>query len=556
MSIACVKCGSPLLEGQSFCTVCGTRAEEHSPAEVPRFCTDCGAPVSAAKGICGNCGASANPERSLASAESSPSFSSRPQVAHPRTQVFPPQPPPPAKAGSKFLKLVMIAAALFVLFLLLVMGSCAYIAYRAKQRINKVEEAYNKDDLSGMVAAATGQTAKPQPLPNWKPASPELTSSPAGKIPLRKSLQLVHAGTDELRGDFESIFVVDKVTAQSVHIHASQQFPSGQGIERLLDGGTKNNNPRKIECGRTVFLADMETSSETDGYMCREGRNEQHPGTTAMSLSRKTLNELKTAGQSEFTYHEDPLKSLLKSFKNAMASDSKGSDAASQELLKKMMNFAPEGGIGNSSAMDTPALKCTLRRNGNSDVAFPVLVNDQPTDLPVVDVVVKLPDKEGHLYVLDDPDNPLVLAGASTDGGHEQVIKIYWEQEERSGPNQLEQELEKNGRAKVYDIYFDFASATLRPESGKVLSEIDQAMRDHPDWKLSVEGHTDNIGGDSSNLDLSKRRAAAVVQSLIASYSIPEKRFATAGFGASRPVDTNDTPEGRARNRRVELVRQ
>jgi outer membrane protein OmpA-like peptidoglycan-associated protein len=116
--------------------------------------------------------------------------------------------------------------------------------------------------------------------------------------------------------------------------------------------------------------------------------------------------------------------------------------------------------------------------------------------------------------------------------------------------------LEKNGRAKVYDIYFDFASATLRPESGKVLSEIDQAMRDHPDWKLSVEGHTDNIGGDSSNLDLSKRRAAAVVQSLIASYSIPEKRFATAGFGASRPVDTNDTPEGRARNRRVELVRQ
>ena len=60
-----------------------------------------------------------------------------------------------------------------------------------------------------------------------------------------------------------------------------------------------------------------------------------------MSLSKKTLNELKTTGQSEFTYHEDPLKAVLKSFKHAMASDDKSGDAASQDLVKKMMNFAP-----------------------------------------------------------------------------------------------------------------------------------------------------------------------------------------------------------------------
>ena len=445
-----------------------------------------------------------------------------------------------------------------MLLLLLVMGSCAYIAYRAKQRIEKVQQAYKSDDLAGMVGAATGQTSKPQPLPAWKPAPAELVSSPSSKIPLRKSLRLVHAGTDELRGDFESIFVIDNVTDQLVHIRASQQFPPGQGIERLLSGGTNDaQKPRKIECGRTVFVADIENSSETDGYMCREGRDEKHPGTTAMSLSRKTLNELKTTGQSEFTYHEDPLKALLKSFKTAMASDSKdSSDAASQDLMKKVMNFAPGGGIGNDPAMDTPPLKCTLRRNGNSDVAFPVLVNDQPVELPVIDVVVSLPDKEGHLYVLDDPDNPLVLAGASTEGGHEQVIKIYWDTPKDSAPNQLEHELEKNGRAKIYDLYFDFASATLRPESDKVLTEIAQVMRDHPDWKLSVEGNTDNIGGDASNLDLSKRRSAAVVHALVADYDIPASRFTTAGFGASRPVDTNETLEGRARNRRVELVRQ
>ena len=103
---------------------------------------------------------------------------------------------------------------------------------------------------------------------------------------------------------------------------------------------------------------------------------------------------------------------------------------------------------------------------------------------------------------------------------------------------------------------FDARSAVLRPESKKVLTEIAQAMRNHPDWKLSVEGHTDNIGGDASNLDLSKRRSAAVVNALATDYDIPVNRFTTTGCGASCPVDTNSTIEGRARNRRVELVRQ
>jgi outer membrane protein OmpA-like peptidoglycan-associated protein len=303
-------------------------------------------------------------------------------------------------------------------------------------------------------------------------------------------------------------------------------------------------------------VADLENSAETDGYLCRDGRDEKHPGTTTMSLSRKTLRELKTTGRSEFTYHEDPLKSVLKSFKNVMTSDSKDNDAASQDLIKKMMNFAPNGGFENDSAMETPALKCTLRRNGNSDVAFPVLVNDRQVELPVIDVAVTLPDKEGHLYVLDDMDNPLLLASASTAGGHEQVIKIYWDADKPSARSPLDEELEKNGRANVYDLYFDFGSATLRPESNKVLTEIAQVMRAHPDWKLGVEGHTDSIGGNASNLELSKRRSSAVVQALVVRYQIPATRFSTDGFGASRPVDTNDTLEGRARNRRVELVKQ
>jgi OmpA family len=78
------------------------------------------------------------------------------------------------------------------------------------------------------------------------------------------------------------------------------------------------------------------------------------------------------------------------------------------------------------------------------------------------------------------------------------------------------------------------------------------SQRANPDWKLTVEGHTDSIGDDAYNLDLSKRRALAVKQALVAQYNIFADRLANDGFGASRRVESNDTLEGRARNRRVE----
>ena len=107
----------------------------------------------------------------------------------------------------------------------------------------------------------------------------------------------------------------------------------------------------------------------------------------------------------------------------------------------------------------------------------------------------------------------------------------------------------------MYGIYFDFASDTIRPESEPVLKEIADALAKNPAWKLRVEGHTDNVGGQAYNTELSNRRAAAVKQALAERYHVSADRLTTAGFGASRPKEPNDTLEGRARNRRVELVR-
>jgi outer membrane protein OmpA-like peptidoglycan-associated protein len=121
---------------------------------------------------------------------------------------------------------------------------------------------------------------------------------------------------------------------------------------------------------------------------------------------------------------------------------------------------------------------------------------------------------------------------------------------------EMEKQLAAREPVTVYGIYFDFASDSLRPESTPILDEIAVIMAKNPGWKLSVTGHTDDIGGNASNLDLSKRRAAAVKTILVERYQIDASRLTTDGAGASAPQDTNNTPEGRARNRRVVLRRE
>ena len=116
--------------------------------------------------------------------------------------------------------------------------------------------------------------------------------------------------------------------------------------------------------------------------------------------------------------------------------------------------------------------------------------------------------------------------------------------------------MKQTGQAEVYGIYFDFASDKIKPESEPVLREIADALNHNPTWKLRVEGHTDNIGGDDYNLDLSQRRAEAVKLALVTRYHIAAERLTPKGFGATRPKEPNDTLAGRARNRRVELVRE
>ncbi len=120
----------------------------------------------------------------------------------------------------------------------------------------------------------------------------------------------------------------------------------------------------------------------------------------------------------------------------------------------------------------------------------------------------------------------------------------------------LASDLDRTGHASVYGIYFDTGKADVKPESDATLNEIAKLLRGDSTLKLYVVGHTDNQGALDMNMDLSRKRADAVLAALTTKYAVPASRLKAYGCGPYSPVASNDSEDGRAKNRRVELVKQ
>ena len=118
------------------------------------------------------------------------------------------------------------------------------------------------------------------------------------------------------------------------------------------------------------------------------------------------------------------------------------------------------------------------------------------------------------------------------------------------------QVISASGRYVSHGILFDTDSDRMKPESATVIQMIAKGLETNPNLKLLIEGHTDSVGDKAHNLDLSKRRAEAVKGVLVAQFKVDASRLTTAGIGSAKPIDSNDTPQGRAQNRRVEFVKQ
>jgi OmpA-OmpF porin, OOP family len=124
-----------------------------------------------------------------------------------------------------------------------------------------------------------------------------------------------------------------------------------------------------------------------------------------------------------------------------------------------------------------------------------------------------------------------------------------------AGTKQIYDALLADGRVATQGIYFDTGSDVIRPESAPTLKEIGDMLTQHADLRLTIEGHTDNVGAAGANQALSDKRAAAVRAALVERYGVDGARLVSKGLGASKPAAPNTTPEGRQQNRRVELVK-
>lgn len=178
---------------------------------------------------------------------------------------------------------------------------------------------------------------------------------------------------------------------------------------------------------------------------------------------------------------------------------------------------------------------------------FGAFVEDQGTFQTYVMVFASMGEPGSH-HKIDIAKGDVVLRVDMVSVGklQDQMIRVK--------ASDMQKVIEAKGHIDLYGINFDFNKAAIKPESRPVLDEIASYLRNNPDLKLRIVGHTDGVGGPDFNQQLSQERATAVVEELIRGYAIEAERLVGEGAGMMSPVAPNDTDEGRARNRRVELV--
>jgi OmpA-OmpF porin, OOP family len=136
------------------------------------------------------------------------------------------------------------------------------------------------------------------------------------------------------------------------------------------------------------------------------------------------------------------------------------------------------------------------------------------------------------------------------------VEREAMKQEITANAEAMGNDINSTGHVAVYGIFFDSGKTEIKPESDLAIEQISKLLLSNAALKLYVVGHTDNVGTIEANMKLSKDRADAVVNALVTKYAIPAARLKSYGVASLSPVASNDTEEGKAKNRRVELVKQ
>lgn len=554
------------------------------------YCGNCGTKINEGQSFCASCGASVSGDLSAAEHSATVRVAVQPSsdAMLQRLATLKAQTPPPAKSSGKTILIAVLAVIL--LGGIAVVGGLAYIGYRVKRRATA---AFDKLDGGGegpsenkQTASSSGDGDRSHSGGSNNESKPDGSDSPLSSV------------LGKLQGGDSS-------------------SPMGNMAKSILgDLGAKNPDmppdlARSIPKSALTNPPTCPTASGTSDAEFRAGKIPIIPGTSFVGAWTRATGDLEDIDQVQSI---DPLALIIQHDGEVISSadqahgprktgevDSCRLDLERAETYELDLPFPfpkvvrgvsrivfPIGKMHELGSSGSTVLthveyhyqdalseweawvwKGEMKRVEAADVEFPLIVNDQHVELPAIHIkgLLKVIENGGQLqvedapaeaYILDDPSTPVVLSwkdgrdyGGNQRGVHWQLIKVSYPV---PGKPTIEQQLVKQHKVITYGIYFDFNRDTIKPESEPVLKEIAQAMADNPDWKLAVTGHTDNIGGHNYNLDLSQRRSAAVKKALVERYHVAPNRLSSSGAGDSAPIDTNDTLEGRARNRRVELT--
>jgi outer membrane protein OmpA-like peptidoglycan-associated protein len=344
-------------------------------------------------------------------------------------------------------------------------------------------------------------------------ACPALRAQPTG-VPLIAGLAVTTAVHVPGAGDYESVKTLAARHGSGWRIEYRAQQPAPQAASRARPVASVRLQSDADLQNATVYRAGFE-----------EGSEEDYPGSTALGTSAQVLAALRGSGSSPF------------------------------RLVDALDNLAPPGAgapalaaVLTGGAVD---LRGELQRTAVG--TRPVLVNGPRIDLPVLVARGDLRARGGQavacrLDFLADERNPLALAW-QVGPARLVVVRIDWPQR----ADAVAADLAQRRRIVLPGLYFDFGTAALQPRSAGALQTIVQAVQRNP-GALLLEGHTDALGNAAANLALSLARAQAVRSALVALDAGLAGRTSIDGQGAARPVADNATLEGRAQNRRVELV--
>jgi len=324
-------------------------------------------------------------------------------------------------------------------------------------------------------------------------------------------------------GEREDVIDIRSVDATGVHYNWHERTIEADGD--TTDGFRK----------RFVSAGDLAGAPRFDDVF---GPKEQvRPGFTALTLSSAVYRQLVEAGSAPFSLMVIPQEARQTAMTGTMI-----------DLLFTAQRIRYKG---------------TLTKVSPGPETFPLLVDGVRTEMPAMHVkgsfASGLKRTEWDIWVLADSAHPLILKSL-LEGDVFQMVRADLPDTSAKGSGTLdgkliEDELVKRCRIEIPGVYFAFGTAAIDPISDRALAELAKGLAGHPDWKITVEGHTDSVGTTAANQKLSERRAEAVRVRLAQKHGLDTRSWSAVGYGATRPREPNSTIEGRARNRRVELVR-